>query len=277
VSYLIKKTPTVSIIIFNNDHANVLKRCVNSILKKSRYRNFEILIVGSRSREKKTSMLREKFTKTDCLRFVEWNQPFSYPASYNSTVNFAKGEVLLFLDNKTQVINSDWLERMLEHVIRKEVGAAGAKLYYPDYTIQHAGLIIGLCDPVGYAYKSFSGNSNGYMGRLKIIQNVSAVTAACLMIRKDVFQEVEGFDDRFRFTFYDVDLCLKIREKGYVIVWTPYAELYHDESKTEEHEDPLKKPMELKREKALFQQKWKEVLDKSDPYYNPNLILEKTE
>jgi GT2 family glycosyltransferase len=275
VTYLIKKSPTVSIIIPNTNPVNNLERCVISILKKSHYRNFEILIVESESRKKEAWILHKKLAVTDRLRIVEWKQSVSYSAIYNFALNYAKGEMLLFLHNDTRVITADWLERMLEHAIRKEVGTVGAKLYYSDYTIQHAGLIIGLCGPVGHAYKSFPGNSNGYMGRLKIIQNVSAVTAACLMIRKDVFQEVGGFDDRFRFTFYDADLCVKIREKGYVIVWTPYAEFYHYESKTEKNADTLEKPMKFEWEKALFQQKWKEVIERGDPYYNPIFTVKK--
>jgi GT2 family glycosyltransferase len=275
VTYRLQKSPKLSIIIPNHEHADNLKRCVNSIIEKSSYQNFEMIIIENGSCETKTFALYEKLKKRDDVQIIEWNQPFNYAAVNNFAVNYARGEVLLFLNNDTQVINSDWLERMLEHAVRHDVGAVGAKLYYPDHTIQHAGIIVGLCGVAGYCHKFFPGENSGYKGRLKIVQNFSAVTAACLMIRNEVFQEVGGFDERYSLAYNDVDLCLKIREKGYVIVWTPYAELYHDESKTRGYEDDPEKQGRFQQEKELFRQKWSGVLERGDPYYNPNLTLER--
>ena len=166
------------------------------------------------------------------IKLIEWNKPFNYSAVNNYAVKYSTGEVLLFCNNDTEVINPDWIEHMLEHAIRKEVGAVGAKLYYPGNTIQHAGIILGVGNITGHSHRCFTQESNGYFGRLKVVQNISVVTGACLMIRKDVFEELEGFDERFVLAFNDIDLCMKLREKGYLIIFTTYAELYHLESKT---------------------------------------------
>jgi GT2 family glycosyltransferase len=214
--------------------------------------------------------------KYDFIKIIEWNdKTFNYSKINNFSVNYAGGEILLFLNNDVEVINSDWLERMLEHVIRKETGAVGAKLYYPDNTIQHAGVIVGIGGVAGHSHKYFPDGSYGYFGRLKIIQNLSAVTAACLMIRKEVFNEVGGFDERYPLAFNDVDFCLKIREKGYLNVWTPYSELYHHESKTRGYEDTREKKERFKVEIKTFKEKWKDFLSKGDPFYNTNLTLER--
>ncbi len=177
----------------------------------------------------------------------------------NFAARHASGEVLLFLNNDTEIITPDWLERLVEHAIRPEVGAVGAKLYYPDGTIQHAGVIIGLRSIAGHCFRTFSANNSGYMGRLKIIQNLSAVTAACLMTRSEVFHDVGGFDESYELAFNDADLCLNIRQKNYLIVWTPYAELYHYESKTRGCLIMRRNSRDLTG-KALFQEKWKFLL-----------------
>lgn len=273
VTYILQETPKVSIIIPNRDHADELERCINSIITKTSYRKFEIIIVENGSCENETFVLYEKFKKINNIQIIEWEHHFNYSAVNNFAEGYAQGGVLLFLNNDIEVINFDWLERMLDHAVRKDVGAVGTKLYYPDHTIQHAGLVIGICGIVGHCHKFFPGESSGYMRRLKTIQNFSAVTAACLMLRKEIFKEVGGFDDRFSLNFNDVDLCLKVRERGYVIVWTPYAELYHLESKTRAYDDNLRPT--FRQEKRFFQQKWKKRLEKSDPYYNPNLTLER--
>ena len=274
ITYSLKITPLVSIIIPNQDHADDLQRCLSSILKKSSYRNFEVLLVENGSKRPETFALYAQFTGEARVRLLEWPHPFNYSAVNNFAAQQAAGEVLLFLNNDTQVITPDWLERMLEHAIRPEIGAVGAKLYYPDGTIQHAGVIIGLKSIAGHCFLAFPANNAGYMGRLKIIQNLSAVTAACFMMRSEVFHEVGGFDESYELAFNDADLCLNIRQKNYLIVWTPYAELYHYESKTRGCDHAPEKQQRFDREKARFQQKWQRFLEQGDPYYNPNLTLE---
>ena len=275
ITYDITKNPKISIIIPNKDHYKDLDKCINSIINKSSYRNFEIIIVENGSKEENTFKFYKELKERENVKIIEWNKSFNYAAINNFAVNHSEGEILLFLNNDMEIINPDWLERMVEHVIRKEIGAAGAKLYYPDNTIQHGGVIIGIQGAAGHAHKNFNRNNSGYFARLMIIQNLSAVTAACLMMRKEVFREIEGFDERYTVAFNDVDLCLKLREKNYLIIWTPYAELYHYESETRGLEDTPEKQERAKKEVDLLKLKWKGIFEKGDPYYNPNLTLDK--
>ena len=275
VTYKIKARPKISIIIPNTDHSEDLCRCVNSIIEKSDYKNIEIIIVENNSIEEKTFLFYEELKKIEYIKIITWNKPFNYSAVNNFAVKEAAGDMLLFLNNDTEVINSDCFMRMAEHAMRKDVGAAGAKLYFSDGTVQHGGVILGIGDVAGHSHKGLSGDFAGYGGRLKVIQNVSAVTAACLMMRHDVFNEVRGFDEAYILSFGDVDLCLKIREKGYLIIWTPYAELYHYESKTRGYEDTLEKEKRFFREVESFHKKWKKIMEKGDPYYNRNLTLDR--
>ncbi len=272
IKYACKSTPLVSIVIPNRDHAEDLKRCISSI-ETSTYRNFIITIVENGSQEKEVFELYEELTKKDNIQVVRWQKPFNYAAINNYAVPFTSGEVLLFLNNDIEVISPDWMEELLGHALRHEIGAVGAKLYYPDDTIQHAGVILGLGGVAGHSHKHFARDSNGYCYRPKIVQNLSAVTAACLMMRRTVFKEIGGFDEKYSHAFNDVDLCLRIRERGYLIVFTPHAELYHYESKSRGYEDTPEKQKRFKGEIELFQQKWKHVLERGDPYYSPNLTL----
>ena len=273
INYTIDTVPMISIIIPNKDHTEDLEKCVKSILHKSTYRNFEIIIVENSSSEERTFKLYDELKKLNNIKLIEWNNPFNYSAVNNYAVKYSTGEVLLFCNNDTEVINPDWIERMLEHAQRKEVGAVGAKLYYPDNTIQHAGIILGVGNITGHSHKCFPQESNGYFGRLKSVQNLSAVTGACLMIRKNVFEEIEGFDEGFILAFNDIDLCMKLREKGYLIVFTAYSELYHHESKTRGYDNKLEKQKMFRIEIKNFQDKWKHILELGDPYYSPNLTL----
>ncbi len=275
VSYVSVRPPLISIIIPSHDHAEDLRRCVSSVLKQSSYRNFEILVVENGSQKKNTFALYKQLTTSPQVRILEWPHPFNYSAVNNFAARSANGEVLLLLNNDTEVINADWLERMLEHAVRKEIGAVGAKLYYPDYTIQHAGIILGLHGNAAHGHKDFPGHASGYEGRLKIIHNVSAVTAACLMTRKEVFWDVNGFDEQYPLALNDVDFCLKLRGKEYLIVWTPYAELYHHESATRGYEDSPERQARFQRENARLHQQWAHIIQQGDPYYNPNLTLER--
>ena len=275
IAYKLEDNPKVFIIIPNRDHLNELRRCITSILDKSTYKNYEIIIVENGSRNRKTFDYYKELSMYGIVRIITWAGPFNYSAVNNFAVRQARGEILLFLNNDTEVINPDWIESMLEHSLRKSVGAVGAKLYYPNGRIQHAGVIVGIAEVAGHSHKYFLKDSFGYKGRLKIIQNLSAVTGACLMARKEVFEEVGGFEEGFTVSFNDVDLCLKMRQRGYYIVWTPYAELYHHESNTRGDDDSQEKMERFRKEAWLFHKKWKHIFEKGDPYYNHNLTHER--
>lgn len=275
INYMIEGNPKISIIIPNNNHAETLKKCISSILDKSTYKNYEIIIVENNSDEKEIFSYYKEMSRLNNIKIAAWNNPFNYSAVNNYGVTHSDGDILLFLNNDTEVINNDWLQRMLEHAQRKEIGAVGAKLYYPNYTIQHAGVILGIGGVAGHSHKDYDGNDFGYYNRLKIVQNLSAVTGACLMMRKEVFDQVEGFDESYPYAFNDVDLCMKIRDKGYLIIFTPHAELYHYESKTRGYEDTPQKLKRFYKEIELFKQKWGNILEKGDPYYSSNLTLDR--
>ena len=268
-------SPLVSIIIPTKDQATLLECCVKSILNNSTYLNYETILVDAGSIEESTKKLYAKFAKQPQVKLLKWDKPFNYSAVNNFAATHAKGDQLLFLNNDTKVISSDWIEAMLEFASRGDVGAVGAKLLYPNCTLQHAGVILGIGGVAGHSHKYFPPNSFGYFGRLVIPQNLSAVTAACIMIPRNVFKEVGGFDEGYALAFNDVDLCLKIRALGKLVVWTPHAELYHYESKTRGYEDTSEKQARFKGEIDRFQARWGEVLSQGDPYYNPNLSLVK--
>jgi GT2 family glycosyltransferase len=189
----------------------------------------------------------------------------------------AETDFIVFLNNDTEVISPTWLEAMLEHAQREDVGAVGALLYFPNNTVQHGGIILGLGDLAGHAHYGFPRKSNGYMGRLKVINNFTAVTAACLMTRRSLFLDVGGFDEKLSHAFNDLDLCLKMRKEGHLIVYTPYAELYHHESLTRGYESTPEKKDRFKKEIEYFSKKWQSVIVQGDPYYNPNLTQVKSD
>jgi len=275
------KTPLLSVIIPTKDHVDVLKRCIDSIFQKTSYSNFEIIIVDNNSTNKKTFDYFEKLEVVNNIKILKYNEAFNFSEINNFAVQHAEGEVILFLNNDTEIITNGWITAMLEHAQRSEVGAVGCKLLYPNKTIQHAGVILGITSTpsekgvAGHSHKHFPTNSNGYIGRINMIHNVSAVTAACMMLRKDVFEEVGGFDEKLAIAFNDIDLCLKIRQKMYLIVYTPYAELYHHESLSRGYEDTPDKQERFSKEVKYMRDKWGDIIDKGDPYYNPNLTLER--
>ncbi len=276
IDYAIDYDYKVSIIIPNKDHKEDLERCINSILAKSTYKNYEIIIVENNSTEEETFKYYENLKNNHGNIFVlEWKNAFNYSAVNNFAAKHAKGEILLFLNNDTEVISKNWLEEMIQYAQRKDVGAVGAKLYYPDDTVQHGGVILGIGGMVGHAHRFFPKNSPGHFGRLAIVQNLSAVTGACLMMRKEVFNEIDGFDESYPLAVSDVDICLKAIDKGYLVVWTPYAELYHHELKTRGYDDTPEKQLRSQKEIELFKSKWGKYLEKGDPYYNPNLTLDR--
>ena len=277
INYEFDRQQKVSIIIPNTDHVELLKNCIESILINTKNVNHEIIIIECKSTSEQIFTYYETLSNNEFIKVIVWDKPFNYSTVNNYAAERASGNVLLFLNNDTEVITNEWLESMLQHVLRENIGAVGAKLIYPNNKIQHAGIIIGLGGIAENLHKHYPKRSSGYMRRLSIVQNVSAVTGACMMIRKDVFNEVGGFDEEFALAYNDVDLCMKLREKGYLIIFTPYAELYHHESKTRGYEDTPEKKARFKKEAALFMKKWGYIVEKGDPYYNPNLTLKKTD
>lgn len=274
IKYEIDGNPLISVIIPNKDHTDDLEVCLKSLYEKSSYKNFEVIIVENNSTEKETFEYYEVLSqKHSNIKIVTWEGDFNYSAINNFGVNYAKGEYILLLNNDVEILNDNCLEEMLMFAQRKDVGAVGAKLYYSDDTVQHAGVILGLGGTAGHAHKHFNRTHPGYMARASIAQNLSACTAACLMMRRDVFDEVGGLDESFEVAFNDIDLCMKIRKKGYLIVFTPYAELYHYESKSRGNDSTPEKLERFRGEIDRFKEKWQKQLDDGDPYYNPNLTL----
>ena len=275
IKYPINGEPLISIVIPNKDHVEDLRRCITSIEKKSIWKNYEIVVVENNSVEQSIRDYYKELESDPKVKIVTYEGGFNYSRINNVGVKETKGEYLLFLNNDTEVISPDWMEQLLMYAQRKDVGAVGAKLYYADNTIQHAGVVIGLGAhrSAGHTHYKMPREHLGYMGRLCYAQDVTAVTGACLMVKKSIYEEVDGLDESFTISLNDVDLCLKIREKGYLNIFTPFAELYHYESKTRGMEEG-EKLRRYERECAHFRDKWKEQLDAGDPYYNPNFSLD---
>lgn len=275
IQYDIIGNPLISIIIPNKDHSDDLEKCLSSLYEKTTYKNFEIIVVENNSTEQKTFEYYESAkSRYNNLKVIVWEKGFNYSAINNFAESKAKGEYILLLNNDIEIITPDWIEQMLMFAQRKDVGAVGAKLYYDDDTIQHAGVIVGLGGVAGHSHKDFARDNPGYMARASIAQNLSACTAACLMIRKDVYDEVGGLDEGYAVAFNDIDFCMKIRAAGYLIVFTPFAEFYHYESKSRGDEDTPEKRERFNGEIFRFQERWGKELKAGDPYYNPNLTLD---
>ncbi len=284
IRYEIIGDPMISIVIPNKDHAADLKRCITSILEKSTYENYEIVIVENGSETKEIFEYYTSLKEYDNIRVVTYEKPegqngFNYSAVNNFGVKQTKGDYILLLNNDTEVITVNWMEELLMYAQREDVGAAGAKLYYGNKTIQHAGVVLqlGAHRTAGHSHYGQSRENLGYMGRLCYAQNVSAVTGACLLVKKSLFEEVGGLDESFAISLNDVDFCLKLREKGLLNVFTPFAELYHYESVSRGLDDNGEKAERYNRESAHFREKWKTVLEKGDPYYNPNFSLDRSD
>ena len=275
ISYDIIGQPLISIIIPNKDNIDSLDKCVSSIFEKSSYRNFEIIIAENNSTDDATfDYYRALQAQYKNLKVVFWQGTgFNYPAINNFGAKNAAGEYYLLLNNDVEVISENWLEEMLMLAQRRDVGAVGAMLYYPDDTIQHAGVIVGIGGVAGHAHKCFPRGDLGYMGRAAIVENFSAVTFACAMIPAKVYWEVNGIDEKFAVAFNDVDMCLRIKQAGYNICFTPYAELYHYESKSRGMENTPEKVKRFEGEVTLFKTRWADFLEKGDPCYNKNLTL----
>ena len=274
VVYHLRTQPLVSIVIPNKDQVALLSRCIESLAKSS-YANYEVVIVENGSQLPETHAYYRELQKQPHVRILEWTRPFNYASVNNFAASQSRGELLLFLNNDTEAINPDWLEAMVKQAVQPGVGAVGAKLYYADDTIQHAGIVVGMGGVAGHSHLFYPRQAGGYMQRLRITQNVAAVTGACLLMPREVFEKVGGFDEGFVLAFNDVDLCLAVLQAGYRVVWTPDAELYHLESKTRGYEDTSEKQARFKREYDLFHLKWSAVLKAGDPYFSPHFRLDR--
>jgi GT2 family glycosyltransferase len=275
VVYQLPRRPLVSVLIPNRDSAQMLGRCVES-LDASGYGNIEILILENGSTQDDTLTFYRQLEQRGA-RVIAWSRPFNYAAINNFGAARARGEVLLFLNNDIEATNPDWLEALVTHAVRPQIGAVGAKLLYADGSIQHAGVVLGMGGVAGHVHRRFPGDSEGYLGRLRRVQNVAALTGACLMTRRDVFERVGGFDERFVLAYNDVDYAMQVRALGYRVLWTPEAELYHLESKTRGYEDDAVKQERFRREFDLFRRKWASELEAGDPHFNRNFRLDRAD
>ena len=275
IRYELAGTPKVSIIIPSCDQPETLRTCIESILNKTAYPDYEIIIAENNSRLPQTFEYYRRLEEGHSnIRVIRFEGPFNYAAVNNRCVREeATGEYVLLLNNDTEIITPEWIDEMMMFAQRKDVGAVGAKLYYPDGTIQHAGVVIGLGGVAGHIFAHVPGDSPGYMAKLGYAQNMSAVTGACMLVKRDVYLEVEGMDPGYALAFNDVDLCMRIRRAGYLIVWTPFAELYHYESATRGIDDTPEKKERFISECEHFKSIWYRELAAGDPYYNPNLSL----
>ncbi|MEK7534910.1 MAG: glycosyltransferase family 2 protein [Patescibacteria group bacterium] len=287
VRYQVLGNPLVSIIIPTRSHHELLGRCVDSIIENSTYGNYEIVLVYTKqdmlgksltsdymdSQVAKTATSYNELGANPRIRIFNWKKPFNYSAVNNFAAHEAKGDYYLFLDSNTKVINPDWIESLLEFAQRPDVGVVGAKLLYPDDTIAHAGKILGLRGAAGNGHRLLPADSHGYHHRLSVPQNLSAVSGACAMIPRIVFEEAESFNELYSLVYNDVDLCLRIRDLGKLIVYTPYAQLYHYERKTRDYGDAPEHLTRGRAEKKRFLVKWGDALKRGDPYYNRNLTL----
>jgi len=294
ISYEVVGTPKISIVIPNCEHAEDLKRCIDSIYEKSVYDNYEIIVVENGSKGSEIKGYYEELKNgslKDIVKVVDFydnglhlnadgSKPaFNYSAVVNYGVSKSTGEYIVLLNNDTQVITVNWMEELLMYAQRSDVGAVGAKLYFPDRKIQHAGVVLklGAHRTAGHSHYGQAGMNLGYMGRLCYAQDVSAVTGACLMVSRAKYDEVRGFDEGFQVSLNDVDFCLKLRDKGYLNVFTPFAELFHYESLSRGLDLEGENAKRYEAESEHFRTKWKKVLDKGDPYYNPNFSLDRSD
>ncbi|MEG0762461.1 MAG: glycosyltransferase family 2 protein [Oscillospiraceae bacterium] len=272
VEYVIKGTPLVSIIIPNKDHIDDLDKAIKSILEKTDYKNYEIIIIENNSENDETFAYYANLPQKCKVEY--YNGSFNFSAINNFGRKYANGDYLLLLNNDVEIINDAWLREMLSLCVQKNVGIVGAKLYYADDTVQHAGVITGLGGYAGHSHKYAVRSSGGYMFRLNTVQDFSCVTAACLMVKANVYDEVGGMDEKFTVAFNDVDFCLRVRDKGYRVLYTPYAQLYHYESKSRGADTKGAAKQRFDGEQRLLKERYGKRLI-NDPYYSPNLTLDR--
>lgn len=276
IRYQISHKKLVSIIIPTRNLGNLLDRCLESIFSKTSYPNYEVIVIDNGSNETEALSIIEEWKNKQPERFkcYEMNIPFNFSKLNNYAVEKAKGDYLLFLNNDTEIKTCDWLEAMVEQVQREKIGAVGALLLYPDDTIQHAGVVLGIRSVADHSHRGFSPTDAGYKGQIISVNNYSAVTGACLMCRREVFEKVGGFDEELAVAFNDVDLCLKMLHKGYRNVYVPHAVLYHHESKSRGVENTGEKQLRFQQEIRKMKQRWKYLIEE-DPCYNPHLTRQK--
>lgn len=275
INYEVIGNPKVSIIIPNKDYINTLKVCLNSLKKLTTYENYEIIVVENNSEESETFEYYKKIDGKDKIKVVYFpEKEFNYSKIINFGVKNSTGDYIIQLNNDTELMTPNWIQEMLGFAQREDVGAVGVELFYPDNTIQHAGIIIGIGGVAGHVFKNLPKGIHGYFSKDAMIQNLSAVTAACMMTPKSIYDDVDYMDEKFKVAFNDVDFCLKIREKGKLIVYNPFVQFKHYESKSRGFEDTPEKKERFQAEIDRFHDKWQSVLDKGDPYYNINLRLD---
>lgn len=270
--YAVTKEGMVSILIPNKDHIDDLKRCLDSLRNKTSYSNYEIIVIENNSTEEETFAYYKEIEQDARIQIVYWDDIFNYSGINNFGAQYAKGEYVLLLNNDVEIINAEWLTEMVSYAQREDVGAVGARLYYPDDTIQHAGVVVGLGGVAGHAHRFFTKDNPGYLNRIMAVNNFTACTAACLLMRKAVFDEVEGLDVKYQVAYNDVDLCCRICAAGYLVVYTPFAELHHYESVSRGLDDTPEKRARYLGEVERFQTQWANYIA-YDPYYNPNLTV----
>ena len=253
-----------------------LRRCISSIVEKSTWENYEIIVVENNSETKEIFSYYDELQNNPQIRVVTFEGKFNYSKINNFGVSLATGDYVLLLNNDTQVITINWMEELLMYAQRPDVGAVGGKLYYGDKTIQHAGIVIGLGAhrTAGHTHYRIPEANVGYMGRLCYAQDVTAVTGACMMVSKALYEELGGLDESFTVALNDVDFCLRVREKGFLNIFTPFAELYHYESKSRGSDKKDERALRYQQESDRFRVKWADALAKGDPYYNPNFSLD---
>ena len=279
IRYELKEKPRISILIPNYEHLTDLNNCIHSILDKTTYQDYEIIIVENNSSSTELFNYYSRIQKEhDNIHVIDYGKhPFNYSAINNMGAGYCTGKYIVLLNNDTEIITGNWLQEMLMFAQREDVGAVGAKLFYPDGTIQHGGVGIGLGGAAAHYCAGVNRHNPGYMGRLIYAQNMSAVTGACMMIPRHVWDEMKGLDEKLAVNYNDIDLCLRIRQAGYHIVWTPFAELFHYESKSRGLLDSPEKKTHFYEERDMFQKRWRSVLKEGDPYYNPNFTLDRND
>ena len=275
VVYPVKKQERISVVIPSKDQWETLKACLDSIREKTTYPDYEIIVVENNSREPETFAYYKTIDGKDNIRVITWDKPFNYSAINNFGIRHASGQYVICLNNDIQVITGGWMEELLGVCQREEVGVVGAKLYYPDDTIQHAGIVVGIGGIAGSLFVGMKRERSGYLHKASLMQDLSAVTAACMMVKKKAFEEAGGFEEKLAVAFNDVDLCLKIREKGYLVVYDPYVEMYHYESKTRGREDTKEKVRRFQGEIEYMRTRWIGILKEGVLCYNKNLSLSK--
>lgn len=274
VKYEVEGEPLVSILIPSKDQSGMLRRCVESI-RKSTYRNYEIIVVENNSTEPETFAYYQELQDRQHARVVVWEKGFNYSSINNFGASHAQGSYFILLNNDVEILTQDWIEELLGNCQRPEVGIVGARLYYPDNTVQHAGIVVGIDGIAANMFPGLRRGQEGYYHKAALQLNYSAVTAACMMVSREAFEKVRGLEEKLAVAFNDVDFCLRVRKAGYLVVYDPFVEAYHYESKTRGAEDTQEKVRRFGEEIEFFRTRWIELLKEGDPCYNPNFSLKK--